>query len=136
MKQKMAKDRIRTIRVIELLASCLLCLVQGHSQVSQQLLLMAASSTSINDNVHCGLQDKAGNLWFGTTGSGLYRYNGHTFTNYTIKHGLNSNRVWSITKIKPETSCSEPTPGSAVTGKRPLAISLRIRQLPKALSGA
>lgn len=48
------------------------------------------------DNVHCGLQDKAGNLWFGTTGDGVYRYDGKTFTNYTKKDGLDTNQILSI----------------------------------------
>jgi ligand-binding sensor domain-containing protein len=52
------------------------------------------------DNVHCGLQDKAGNLWFGTTGDGVYRYDGTLFTNFTMKDGLNSNTVWSILEDK------------------------------------
>lgn len=52
------------------------------------------------DNIHCGLQDKAGNLWFGTTGDGVYRYDGRSFTNFTAKDGLNSNRVWCILEDK------------------------------------
>ncbi|MFN8346331.1 MAG: two-component regulator propeller domain-containing protein [Spirosomataceae bacterium] len=51
-------------------------------------------------NVHCGIQDKAGNLWFGTTGDGVYRYDGHLFTNFTTKDGLNHNTVWSISEDK------------------------------------
>ncbi|CAL1519399.1 two-component regulator propeller domain-containing protein [Chitinophaga sp. MM2321] len=47
-------------------------------------------------NVRCGLQDKAGNLWFGTIGEGVYRYDGKLFTQFTVKDGLNSNLVWSI----------------------------------------
>ncbi len=47
-------------------------------------------------NVHCGLQDKAGNLWFGTTGEGVYRYDGKLFKQFTVKDGLSSNAVWSI----------------------------------------
>src|SRR6218665_1170023 len=46
-------------------------------------------------NVHCGLQDKNGDLWFGTTGAGLYRYDGKSFTNFTTKDGLSSNVIWS-----------------------------------------
>jgi ligand-binding sensor domain-containing protein len=46
------------------------------------------------------LQDKAGNIWFGTTGSGVYRYDGKLFYNYTTKDGLNSNAVWSILEDK------------------------------------
>ena len=47
-------------------------------------------------NVHCGLQDRAGNLWFGTTGEGVYCYDGKQFTQFTVKDGLSSNVVWSI----------------------------------------
>lgn len=47
-------------------------------------------------NIHCGLQDKSGNLWFGTTGEGVYRYDGKQFTQYTVKDGLSSNIVWAI----------------------------------------
>lgn len=52
------------------------------------------------DNVHCGLQDKAGNLWFGTTGDGVYRYDGRSFIHFTTKEGLNSNRVWCMLEDK------------------------------------
>ena len=52
------------------------------------------------DNIHCGLQDKAGNLWFGTTGDGVYRYNGKSFTNFTMKDGLDTNQILSILEDK------------------------------------
>lgn len=58
--------------------------------------LIKTQGTSEADNVHCGLQDRAGNLWFGTTGEGVYRYDGKSFTNFTTKDALNSNTVWSI----------------------------------------
>ena len=52
-------------------------------------------SQSLNkgDNVHFSLQDKVGNLWFGTTGDGVYKYDGRSFTQFTAKNGLNSNSV-------------------------------------------
>lgn len=62
--------------------------------------LINSQGTQANDNVHCSLQDKAGNLWFGTTGSGVYRYDGKLFYNYTVKDGLNNNAVWSILEDK------------------------------------
>jgi hypothetical protein len=34
-------------------------------------------------NVHRGFRDNAGNLWFGTRGMGLCRYDGKLFTNFT-----------------------------------------------------
>ncbi len=55
---------------------------------------------SVYGNVHCGLQDKAGNLWFGTTEAGVFRYDGKSFTNYTKNNGLNSNCVYSILEDK------------------------------------
>ena len=57
-------------------------------------------STNIGDNVHGSLQDKKGNLWFATTGDGVYRYDGKSFTNFTIKDGLNSNAIFSILEDK------------------------------------
>jgi ligand-binding sensor domain-containing protein len=46
--------------------------------------------------IKCGLQDKDGNIWFGTTSEGVYRFNGKVFTQFTRKDGLSSNCVWSI----------------------------------------
>ncbi len=51
-------------------------------------------------NVHCSLQDRKGNLWFATTGNGVYRYDGKSFTNFTTKDGLNSNAILSILEDK------------------------------------
>ena len=42
------------------------------------------------------LEDSHGNLWFGTWGGGVSKYNGESFTNYTEKEGLSNNYVWSI----------------------------------------
>jgi ligand-binding sensor domain-containing protein len=38
--------------------------------------------------VRCGLQDQAGNLWFGTRNQGVWRYDGKTFSRYTKQPGL------------------------------------------------
>ena len=51
-------------------------------------------------NVNCGLQDKAGNLWFGTTQNGLYRYDGHSFRQFVVADGLPSNEVSSLLEDK------------------------------------
>src|SRR6476469_6897706 len=61
-----------------------------------------------DDNIHCSLMDKAGNLWFGSAGEGVYRYDaGHggagqekLFTHFTEKDGLCNNTVWSILEDK------------------------------------
>ncbi len=37
---------------------------------------------------YCGLKDSKGNLWFGSRGNGVYRYNGEYFVHITEKDGL------------------------------------------------
>lgn len=51
-------------------------------------------------NVNCGLQDKEGNLWFGTTENGLYKYDGKSFSRFLVKDGLNSNNISCILEDK------------------------------------
>ncbi len=45
-----------------------------------------------------GFVDKAGNLWFGTFGNGVSKYNGKTFKNYNSSHGLIHNLIEGITE--------------------------------------
>ena len=51
-------------------------------------------------SVACGFRDKPGNLWFGTFGGGVSRYDGKSFTNFTAAQGLANNIVYSITEDK------------------------------------
>jgi ligand-binding sensor domain-containing protein len=51
-------------------------------------------------SVRCGIQDRQGNIWFGTTAEGVYKYDGTLFTQFTMKEGLASNCVWSIMEDK------------------------------------
>ncbi len=46
------------------------------------------------------LTDKAGNLWFGTNGGGVSRYDGRSFENFTEKNGLCNNKVLTIFQDK------------------------------------
>ena len=52
-----------------------------------------------NNSVYSIMEDKTGNLWFGTSG-GVSRYDGKSFTNYTTAQGLANNIVISITEDK------------------------------------
>ncbi|MCL6257629.1 ATP-binding protein [Aquiflexum sp. TKW24L] len=45
-------------------------------------------------------EDNAGNLWFGTDGGGVSRFNGKVFTNFTTVQGLANNNILSISKDK------------------------------------
>jgi ligand-binding sensor domain-containing protein len=51
-------------------------------------------------NVQCSLQDKAGNLWFGTTENGLYKYDGKSFSRFLVADGLSSNNISSLLEDK------------------------------------
>ena len=51
-------------------------------------------------NVQCSLQDKAGNLWFGTTENGLYKYDGKSFRQFLVADGLISNSINDILEDK------------------------------------
>lgn len=51
-------------------------------------------------HVRCGMQDRAGNLWFGTTENGLYKYDGKSFRQYLVTDGLSSNCVNDILEDK------------------------------------
>jgi len=42
------------------------------------------------------LEDSKGNIWFGTIGAGVYRYDGNSFTNFTKLDGLVDDRVTCI----------------------------------------
>jgi ligand-binding sensor domain-containing protein len=47
-------------------------------------------------NVYCSLEDKDGNLWFGTTLNGLYKYDGKSFRQFLVADGLVSNCINDI----------------------------------------
>ncbi len=42
------------------------------------------------------LEDRKGNLWFGTDGYGAFKFDGHSFTRFSKKDGLCSNNITSI----------------------------------------
>lgn len=75
-------------------------LSKSKTITAEQLKIVKTQDSGKADNIHCGLQDKAGNLWFGTTGEGVYRYNGKSFTQFTVKDGLSNNTVWSVLEDK------------------------------------
>ncbi|MFN0202995.1 MAG: two-component regulator propeller domain-containing protein [Bacteroidia bacterium] len=50
--------------------------------------------------IGCTMQDRAGNIWFGSNGEGIYRFNGSNFTHFTEKEGLCNNVVYCILEDK------------------------------------
>jgi ligand-binding sensor domain-containing protein/signal transduction histidine kinase len=50
----------------------------------------------VSSNILSILEDKKGNLWFGTSGGGVTRYDGETFTDFSLEQGLSNDIVRSI----------------------------------------
>ncbi len=51
-------------------------------------------------SIGCSIKDKKGNLWFGSNGQGVYRYDGKIFTHFSENDGLYDNIVYSILEDK------------------------------------
>jgi ligand-binding sensor domain-containing protein len=70
------------------------------ASLTKQPKLTKTQGSNEYQNVDCGIQDKLGNIWFGTTGEGVYKFDGKLFTQFTMKDGLSSNCVWSLLEDK------------------------------------
>jgi ligand-binding sensor domain-containing protein len=66
-----------------------------HMATARQAKLIKTPDNSPYNAVGSGIQDKKGNLWFGTA-QGAYRYDGKSFTNFTTKDGLCSDAICCI----------------------------------------
>lgn len=42
----------------------------------------------------------SGNIWFGTDGGGVSRFDGRSFTSFSISQGLSNNNIWGIAEDK------------------------------------
>ena len=71
-------------------------LSEQQSSTSVSTKLVKTQGSGEHQNIRCSLQDKHGNLWFGTMGEGVYRYDGNEFTQFTVEDGLGNNTIWSI----------------------------------------
>lgn len=69
------------------------------NKTGQSKLRKTQGSNEYQD-ISCGLEDKKGNLWFGTSGEGIYRYDGKLFTQFTVQDGLSSNAVHCLLEDK------------------------------------
>jgi streptogramin lyase len=67
---------------------------------ANQQMFIKTQSANVGDNVNSSIQDKEGNLWFGTTADGIYKNDGKLFTHFNMTNGLNSNTVWCILEDK------------------------------------
>jgi ligand-binding sensor domain-containing protein len=66
------------------------------SFTSKNIKLTKTQNTDQYQQVGCSVRDKSGDIWFGTTGEGVYRYDGKIFTQFTQKDGLCGNGIFFI----------------------------------------
>jgi len=103
----------KIVRYILLFAAFYMHSCKGHTQSQSPQNITKANAVAIGkpkltktqgsneyQDICCGLEDKNGNLWFGTTGEGVYRYDGKLFSQFTIQNGLSSNYVCSMLEDK------------------------------------
>lgn len=86
--------RIRSASSAPWLVVALLSL--AFTAPAQRAKLPKASGRFTDASVGCATQDQAGNLWLGTNGEGLFRYDGKAFTQFTEQDGLSSRLVYSV----------------------------------------
>ena len=51
-----------------------------------------------SDNIRCLMEDREGNLFMGTDGTGFMKFSGDQFVSYTVKDGLENDVILSITE--------------------------------------
>nr|WP_294903523.1 two-component regulator propeller domain-containing protein [uncultured Lacibacter sp.] len=57
-------------------------------------------SLQVSDYIRCMLEDKNGNIWFGTNNEGVCRYDGKQFVYFTTKEGISGNAVRKLVEDK------------------------------------
>lgn len=62
--------------------------------------LIKTISDPLFGNVRCSIQDNEGNLWFGTTENGLFKYDGKSFNQFNVNDGLDCNKIYCILEDK------------------------------------
>ena len=73
---------------------------KGFTQGSPNFTTINSNDGLAFDCISCGIIDKKGSLWFGTTMGGVSHYDGNTFTNYNESFGLAMNEITSVFEDK------------------------------------
>ncbi|MEZ4793833.1 MAG: two-component regulator propeller domain-containing protein [Gelidibacter sp.] len=87
-------------------SSVVSCIGQNNKHQGKHISTEITENDSIakialpKNGFYCGLKDKEGNLWFGSRGNGIFKYNGKEFTNYTTENGLCDNDISYISEDK------------------------------------
>ncbi len=94
-------------RLLSLILFSVIISLGAFSQTIKKAQEPIANFTNFNteqglalSSISCAFLDSSGNLWFGTYGGGVSRYDGKSFTTFNNSHGLTHNTIWSISEDK------------------------------------
>ncbi len=68
----------------------------SENTLSGQAKISKPIGTNYDVRLGYSIEDADGNLWFGSYGEGVYKYDGKLFVHFGIEQGLNSNTTYSI----------------------------------------
>ncbi|WP_107038931.1 ligand-binding sensor domain-containing protein [Brumimicrobium mesophilum] len=83
------KIPLSTLLILLLFSFC-------NGQKSKSIEIKEPKFYTDADIVTSSLLDNNGNLWFGTSTEGLYKYDGEKFSNFNEKNTLCTNQIWDI----------------------------------------
>ena len=98
MKNYFLNPKVFTILTILLFGTA--CIKPVKKDLPKDKKDLRTISDPLFGNVRCSLKDNEGNLWFGTTEKGLYKYDGKSFNQFTVKDGLDCNNIYCILEDK------------------------------------
>ncbi|MES2761783.1 MAG: two-component regulator propeller domain-containing protein [Bacteroidota bacterium] len=76
------------------------CTAQNVSSDKHTLTSKGNNVSQTHDSILVVHQDSKHNLWFGSNGFGVYRYDGKIMLQFTTKDGLCDNHIWKIQEDK------------------------------------
>ena len=83
-------------RLNAILLLCLIMIACSCSNSSTVESNLGHVASTLDQSIWAIYQDSSGDYWFGSNGSGLFRYNGERFTQYTNVDGLVDNQIRGI----------------------------------------
>ncbi len=79
---------------------CLICVLicwsNDQSRCAEIIHAKTGSALRTDKPIRCMFEDKLGNVWFGTDGDGVFRYDGAVFSRFSEREGLANGFVISI----------------------------------------
>jgi len=98
------KKYAQTYTLFLMFVSCTLCEGQNKTDLPtgnrKPEIKDVITSNGPNNTIRNIIQDRKGNFWFGSFGSGVYYYDGKSFQNFTTKEGLVNNEIVCIYEDK------------------------------------